>query len=582
MEPLRYLALYAEALPSALRMRRAPPTLPTLVDRHFHLSVDAVEAPPLTLPQLYDAGVECGHMEARVELKRRVTEVDAQLEAFRIVRDRAQGDKQQLASDLLGAQRTIAKLQLQEAATQSHAGHLETELARARRRVTEVESSTTWRLSEPVRRAGHRAKIGLALARMRWHGLRRLPQHANLALTILRDQGPRALAGRVAMKLRGRPQFQPSAEPAFRLEERVIPLGFPEAHAPRVSIIVPTYGKPLLTFTCLKSVEAHTPPGQYEVIVIDDAAPEPAAEALAPVVGIRIERNEANLGFIGACNRGATLARGEILVFLNNDTIVTPGWLDRLLAHLDDPRLGLVGAVTNRCGTAAEIPAGYDTYGGLLAFAEQRARSHAGRARELATPTMFCLAMRRATYERLGPLDERFEVGMLEDDDYARRAAQAGLACACAEDVFVHHFGEASFGALVPTGEHARVLEANKRRFEEKWGTPWQPYERRPDPGYDAVVEHARAVIESRTPGDAAVAVVSRGDQRLVDVGAGRRAWHFPPAGGEGWMGHHPADGAAAVQELEAARERGARFLVFPRTAFWWLDFYDELLRRTS
>ena len=107
MEPLRYLALYAEALPPALRSRRAPPTLPTLVDRHFHLSVEADEAPPLPLPQLYAAGVECGHMEARVELKRRVTEVDEQLEAFRIVRDRAQGDKQQLASDLLGAQRTI-------------------------------------------------------------------------------------------------------------------------------------------------------------------------------------------------------------------------------------------------------------------------------------------------------------------------------------------------------------------------------------------------------------------------------------------------------------------------------------------
>jgi len=63
------------------------------------------------------------------------------------------------------------------------------------------------------------------------------------------------------------------------------------------------------------------------------------------VIGIRIERNEANLGFIGACNRGATLARGEILVFLNNDTIVTPGWLDALTdVFAQHPDAGLVGA----------------------------------------------------------------------------------------------------------------------------------------------------------------------------------------------------------------------------------------------
>jgi hypothetical protein len=190
---------------------------------------------------------------------------------------------------------------------------------------------------------------------------------------------------------------------------------------------------------------------------------------------------------------------------------------------------------------------------------------------------MFCLAMRRETYERLGPLDERFEVGMLEDDDYARRAAQAGLRCACAEDVFVHHFGEASFGALVPTGEHARLLADNKRRFEEKWGMPWRPYERRLDPEYERAVQRTRTAVAQRVPADAGVAVVSRGDERLVELGRERRAWHFPVTGEGEWAGHHPADSAAALRELEAMRARGARFLVFPRTAFWWLEFYDGM-----
>jgi GT2 family glycosyltransferase len=349
------------------------------------------------------------------------------------------------------------------------------------------------------------------------------------------------------------------------------------------SVVVVTYGEALFTKLCLESVLANTATPGHEVVVVDNGSTAGAREYLAGLerahVHVRVLLNERNAGFAAANNQGLAAARGDALVLLNNDTIVAPGWLDGLLRHLDDPRLGLVGAVTNRSGTAAEIPAPYRTYGELRAFAADRARRWSGRTRELATPTMFCLALRRETYERLGPLDERFEVGMLEDDDYARRAADAGLACVCAEDVFVHHFGEASFGALVPTGEHARVLAANKRRYEEKWGEPWQPYDRRPDPAYDVAVERTRTTVEARTPLDAAVAVVSRGDERLVELGHGRSAWHFPLRGDGRWAGHHPADSASAVRELEAVRERGARFLVFPRTAFWWLDFYEGMTR---
>ena len=131
----------------------------------------------------------------------------------------------------------------------------------------------------------------------------------------------------------------------FTLEDGIVPLAFATADAPRISIVIPVYGKPLLTFTCLKSVQAHTPAGQFEVIVVDDASPEPMAEQLRVVTGARFVRNATNLGFIGTCNHGARLARGEIIVFLNNDTIVTPGWLDAILAVFrDHPEAGLVGA----------------------------------------------------------------------------------------------------------------------------------------------------------------------------------------------------------------------------------------------
>ena len=80
MEPFRDLALYSAALPVGARARRALPVLPSLPDHHFHLTAGQVETPMLTLPQLYTAGVECGHMEARLELRRRVADVNDQLE----------------------------------------------------------------------------------------------------------------------------------------------------------------------------------------------------------------------------------------------------------------------------------------------------------------------------------------------------------------------------------------------------------------------------------------------------------------------------------------------------------------------
>src|SRR5213595_2477993 len=95
MEPFRYLALYSAALPVGARQRRPLPVLPSLSDHNFHLTAGQVETPMLTLPQLYTAGVDCGHMQARLELKRRVADVNAQLNEFRAVRDKAQVDREQ-------------------------------------------------------------------------------------------------------------------------------------------------------------------------------------------------------------------------------------------------------------------------------------------------------------------------------------------------------------------------------------------------------------------------------------------------------------------------------------------------------
>ena len=95
---------------------------------------------------------------------------------------------------------------------------------------------------------------------------------------------------------------------------------------------------------------------------------------------------------------------------------------------------------------------------------------------------------------------------------------------------------------------------------------------------YARLVDRTRALVRTVVPAGAVLAVVSRGDDRLVDVD-GRVGWHLPRIADGRWAGHHPTDSAAAIAALEDLRRRGARYLVFPATARWWLDYYGGLRR---
>src|SRR5207237_1406576 len=141
-----------------------------------------------------------------------------------------------------------------------------------------------------------------------------------------------------------------------------------------------------------------------------------------------------------------------------------------------------------------------------------------GERRGVQMLAMFCLAIRRDVVERIGLLDERFGLGMFEDDDYAERLREAGYRLALAEDVFVHHFGEASFGNLFASGERDELMRANRELFEQKWGTRWNGHDESPREPYRELVERIQARIEDALPEDASILVVSRGDNRLLEL----------------------------------------------------------------
>jgi GT2 family glycosyltransferase len=345
------------------------------------------------------------------------------------------------------------------------------------------------------------------------------------------------------------------------------------------SIVVVTYNGLAFNRLCLESVLADTEE-DFELIVVDNRSEDGTRSYLTKLadsdVRVRVLFNARNVGFAPACNQGLALAGGEHVVLLNNDTMVPPGWLSGLLGHLRDSEVGLVGPVTNRIGNEAEIETHYRTWGEFLELARARSERYAGEWLEIRTPAMFCLAMRRATQQHLGPLDERYEVGLLEDDDYADRAREAGYELRCAEECVIHHFGEASFGELVADGEYGRILRANQQRYQEKWGRPWEPYGRRPNPRYEREAEQLREAVKAAVPAGSTVLVISRGDDALLELN-GRRAMHFPQGEDGGWSGHHPADSEEAVGHLEQLRESGADYLVVPPTYRWWLDHYDGL-----
>ena len=246
----------------------------------------------------------------------------------------------------------------------------------------------------------------------------------------------------------------------------------------QASIIILTFNNLDYTRMCLESVCSRTDPPGYEIVVVDNASHDGTQQFLKEFAGrhapVKLVLNETNQGFATGNNRGAAAASAEYIVFLNNDTVVTPGWLSGLIRHLQDPAVGMVGPVTNSSANECRIPVDYEAIQDMEAFAGRYTDARQGQAREVSMLPFQCVAMRRAVFEEIGPLDERFGIGMFEDDDYALRVKQKGYRILCAEDVFIHHWGSASFSTL-DRREYLHIFSTNWRQFEEKWGIRWHP-----------------------------------------------------------------------------------------------------------
>lgn len=194
---------------------------------------------------------------------------------------------------------------------------------------------------------------------------------------------------------------------------------------------------------CLGAVLGQGYP-DLEAIVVDNGSSDGSADLVAGrFPQVRLIRNEHNLGFGGGNNVGLEAATGELLIMLNQDTVVQPGWLDALVEAFEDPTVGLVGCkILYPDGETIQHAGGYL----LWPIAEgkhygigERDGGQYDEPHEVEYVTGAALAMRRAVYAQIGGFDEQFFPGYYEDTDLCLRARHAGFKVLYWPPALVYH-----------------------------------------------------------------------------------------------------------------------------------------------
>ncbi|MBI3551062.1 MAG: glycosyltransferase family 2 protein [Elusimicrobia bacterium] len=243
------------------------------------------------------------------------------------------------------------------------------------------------------------------------------------------------------------------------------------AARPLASIIILCHNDRKYLRGCVASIRRFTPE-PHELIFVDNDSQDGAYEDLVRIqktskVPVRVIRNKENRFFAGGNNQGMRAARGENLVLLNADTVVTPGWLSGLAdCAKRDERVGLVGPYTNQAaGLQVLWPPSYGTPKELPEWSRAWSRERRGRARQAPWLVGFCFLIPRRVVGEVGLLDERFGPGGFEDYDYCLRVRLAGYELAIAEDVYIHHFGGRGYANM----RYEELRGGNRRVYWDKW-----------------------------------------------------------------------------------------------------------------
>ncbi|MGC1324019.1 MAG: glycosyltransferase [Candidatus Udaeobacter sp.] len=247
---------------------------------------------------------------------------------------------------------------------------------------------------------------------------------------------------------------------------------FPQHEEVDVSIIIPVFNQLEYTHACLASLHAVQEQPRFEVIVVDDCSTDSTPEVLPEVDGITYLRNERNSGFVASCNAGAKAARGKYLVFLNNDTLVKPGWLTALLdTFKEERRAGIVGSKLLYPDGRLQEAGGIiwqDASGWNYGKFDDPGKPEYNYLRDVDYCSAAALMVPKALFESVGGFDSRYAPGYYEDTDLGFKVRQAGYRVLYQPLSEVIHYEGATGGTDISTGAK-KHQEINRSTFAEVW-----------------------------------------------------------------------------------------------------------------
>ena len=238
-----------------------------------------------------------------------------------------------------------------------------------------------------------------------------------------------------------------------------------------LSIVIPIWNQHEMTEDCITAIRENTNALDYELILIDNGSEPPIKKPFTGPMETRLIRNEKNLGFPAAANQGIRAATGDIVILMNNDIVVTPGWEQLMCSWIGE--FSIVAATTNySAGIQAQTVNAYESIDELNDAARDCIERNEGHFQEVNFVMPFCAAIDKALFDEIGLFDESLWPCSGEDIDFCFRARQAGHRIAVAFEVYVHHHGSVTLNAMAAAGEidYSELLDRNDSHIADAWG----------------------------------------------------------------------------------------------------------------